>query len=358
VDAFLRHLKVERQLSPLTQLSYEHQLQALMLLAQSIGVSKWKSLDAAAVRMLAVRRKRAGLQDACLVLRLSFLRIFFDWLVSQGVLNTNYAKGTHTPRSSRHRLKNIGVDETNQLLNIDLNNPMAVRDRTMLETIYGAGLRLSELVGLDCHHIDLAVGELWVMGKGSQERKLSLRRTAVTWLQHHWVMVRELFDPEDDAIFMFNQGRGVSRHEMCKKHFVKCGVKQGVNNHISSVQTAHLFATHIIESSGNLHVVQEPLGHTNLTNHYQNLYPTRLSTSGKVLRWPRIHVPKGGNPDAFLPSATPASRDDFRSGRYAVRQPPSHQANRAAINSLSAKLPSSTKPLTVNRPSPLASGTM
>lgn len=147
VDAFLRYLKVERQLSPLTQLSYSRQLAALMRLAQEIGVTDWTALDAARVRMLAARSKRAGLQSASLALRLSSLRSFLDWLVSQGVLHANPAKGIRTPRSGRHLPKNIDVDEMNQLLEIDLNDPLAVRDRAMLEVMYGAGLRLSELVG-------------------------------------------------------------------------------------------------------------------------------------------------------------------------------------------------------------------
>lgn len=100
VDAFLRYLKVERQLSPLTQLSYSRQLAALMRLAQEIGVTDWTALDAARVRMLAARSKRAGLQSASLALRLSSLRSFLDWLVSQGVLHANPAKGIRTPRSA------------------------------------------------------------------------------------------------------------------------------------------------------------------------------------------------------------------------------------------------------------------
>ncbi|MFS7180049.1 site-specific integrase, partial [Serratia proteamaculans] len=111
VDAFLRYLKVERQLSPLTQLSYSRQLQALMALAQEIGVTEWPVLDAAKVRQLAARSKRAGLQSSSLALRLSALRSFLDWQVSQGMLIANPAKGIRTPRSGRHLPKNIDVDE-------------------------------------------------------------------------------------------------------------------------------------------------------------------------------------------------------------------------------------------------------
>lgn len=263
VDAFLRYLKVERQLSPLTQLSYSRQLQALMLLAQEIGVSEWTALDAARVRTLAVRSKRAGLQSASLALRLSSLRSFLDWLVSQGVLNANPAKGIRMPRSGRHLPKTIDVDEMNQLLDIDLYDPLAVRDRAMLEVMYGAGLRLSELVGLDCRHVDLATGEIWVVGKGSKERKLPVGRTAVTWLEH-WLAMRERFGPEDDAMFLSNQGRRISTRNV-QKRFAEWGVKQGVNSHINPHRLRHSFATHMLESSGDLRAVQELLGHANLT---------------------------------------------------------------------------------------------
>jgi integrase/recombinase XerC len=263
VDAFLRYLKVERQLSPLTQISYSRQLQALITMASELGISDWPMLDAARVRQLAARSKRAGLQSSSLALRLSALRSFLDWLVGQGVISANPAKGIRTPRSGRHLPKNIDVDEMNQLLNIDLNDPLAVRDRAMLEVMYGAGLRLAELVGLDCRHVDLGGGEIWVLGKGSKERKLPIGRTAVTWLEH-WLALRDLFAPQDDAMFLSNQGKRISARNV-QKRFAEWGVKQGVNSHIHPHKLRHSFATHMLESSGDLRAVQELLGHANLT---------------------------------------------------------------------------------------------
>lgn len=263
VDAFLRYLNVERQLSPLTQISYSRQLQALIAMASELGVSEWPMLDAARVRQLAARSKRAGLQSSSLALRLSALRSFLDWLVGQGVISANPAKGIRTPRSGRHLPKNIDVDEMNQLLNIDLNDPLAVRDRAMLEVMYGAGLRLAELVGLDCRHVDLGGGEIWVLGKGSKERKLPIGRTAVTWLEH-WLALRDLFAPQDDAMFLSNQGKRISARNV-QKRFAEWGVKQGVNSHIHPHKLRHSFATHMLESSGDLRAVQELLGHANLT---------------------------------------------------------------------------------------------
>ena len=263
VEAFLRYLRVERQLSPLTQSSYHHQLQALIGMAADINLTDWQNLDAAKVRMLAARSKRAGLGASSLALRMSALRSFLDWQVHQGVLKANPAKGISTPRAPRHLPKNIDVDEVGQLLDIDLNDPLAVRDRAMLEVMYGAGLRLSELIGIDLGHVDLPSGEVWVMGKGSKERKLPIGRTAVTWLEN-WLALRDLFGPEDDAMFLSSQGRRISTRNV-QKRFAEWGIKQGVNSHIHPHKLRHSFATHVLESSGDLRAVQELLGHANLS---------------------------------------------------------------------------------------------
>ncbi|EKN6180090.1 tyrosine recombinase XerC [Yersinia enterocolitica] len=269
VEAFLRYLKVERQLSPLTITSYRRQLQALMEMGEQMGLAHWQTLDAAQVRSLVSRSKRAGLHSSSLALRLSALRSFLNWLVSQGVLQANPAKGVSTPRSGRHLPKNIDVDEVDKLLDIDLNDPLAVRDRAMLEVMYGAGLRLSELVGMNCKHVDLASGEVWVMGKGSKERKVPIGKAAVKWLEH-WLELRELFkpcelfEPQDDAIFLANTGKRISARNV-QKRFAEWGVKQGVSSHIHPHKLRHSFATHMLESSGDLRAVQELLGHANLT---------------------------------------------------------------------------------------------
>ncbi|HBX13375.1 MAG TPA: tyrosine recombinase XerC, partial [Leclercia adecarboxylata] len=196
VTRFLRYLGVERQLSPITLLNYQRQLDAIMQLADEMGLTSWQQCDAASVRAFAVRSRRKGLGPASLALRLSALRSFFDWMVSQGELNANPAKGIAAPKAPRHLPKNIDVDDVNRLLDIDLNDPLAVRDRAMLEVMYGAGLRLSELVNLDIKHLDLDTGEVWVMGKGSKERRLPIGRNAVAWIEH-WLDLRGLFGTED-----------------------------------------------------------------------------------------------------------------------------------------------------------------
>lgn len=265
VDRFLRYLGVERQLSPITLTNYQRQLDALIALADEAGLKSWQQCDAAQVRSFAVRSRRAGLGPASLALRLSALRSFFDWMVSQGELAANPAKGIAAPKIPRHLPKNIDVDDVNRLLDIDLNDPLAVRDRAMLEVMYGAGLRLSELVNLDIKHLDLDLesGEVWVMGKGSKERRLPIGRNAVAWIEH-WLDLRGLFGTDDDALFLSKLGKRISARNV-QKRFAEWGIKQGLNSHVHPHKLRHSFATHMLESSGDLRGVQELLGHANLS---------------------------------------------------------------------------------------------
>ncbi|WP_312952747.1 tyrosine recombinase XerC [Superficieibacter sp.] len=263
VARFLRYLGVERQLSPVTLLNYQRQLAAIIALGEAAGLQSWPQCDAAMVRNIAVRSRRSGLGPTSLALRLSALRSFFDWLISQGELKANPAKGIATPKVPRHLPKNIDVDDVNRLLDIDLNDPLAVRDRAMLEVMYGAGLRLSELVGLDCKHLDLDTGEVWVMGKGSKERRLPIGRNAVQWIEH-WLDLRGLFGGDDDALFLSKLGKRISARNV-QKRFAEWGIKQGLNSHVHPHKLRHSFATHMLESSGDLRGVQELLGHANLS---------------------------------------------------------------------------------------------
>ncbi|SFU50394.1 tyrosine recombinase XerC [Xenorhabdus koppenhoeferi] len=264
VDAFLHYLRVERRLSPLTITNYCYHLAVMAEMSLEMGIREWQELDPAKVRIFASRSRRAGLESASLALRLSALRSFLDWMVMQGKLGANPAKAVSAPRKKRHLPKNMDVDEVNQLLNVNFNDPLSVRDRTMLEVMYGAGLRLSELVGLDCHHLDLESGEVWVHGKGSKERKVPFGRVAQEWLQR-WLEMRELFEPESDAVFISSKsGKRISARNV-QKRFEQWGIRQGVNSHINPHKLRHSFATHILESSGDLRAVQELLGHANLS---------------------------------------------------------------------------------------------
>lgn len=277
VEHFLDYLRSEKQLSLNTQINYRRQLYALIALASEVEITSWKNLDSSMVRLLISRSKRKGLQARSLALRLSALRSFCDWMVKNGQLNANPARGVLNPKLGQHLPKNIDIDEINQLLNIEYNDPLSVRDRTMLEIMYGSGLRLSELVNLNCREINLTDGEIRVIGKGNKERKLPLGRESVKWIKH-WLSMRDFLVPKDDALFISKLGKRISPRNV-EKRFAQWGVRQGLSAHVHPHKLRHSFATHMLESSGDLRAVQELLGHADLstTQVYTHLDFSHLS---------------------------------------------------------------------------------
>ncbi|KDN10234.1 tyrosine recombinase XerC [Gilliamella sp. Imp1-1] len=277
VDQFLNYLKSEKQLSLNTQINYRRQLYALISLASELEISNWQNLDSSAVRLLISRSKQTGLQARSLSLRLSALRSFCDWMVKNEQLTANPARGVLNPKLGQHLPKNIDIDEINQLLDIDHNDPLSVRDRTMLEVMYGSGLRLSELVGLNCQELNLVDGEIRVMGKGNKERKLPLGRESIKWIKH-WLSMRNFLTPQDDALFISKLGKRISPRNV-EKRFAQWGIKQGLSSHVHPHKLRHSFATHMLESSGDLRAVQELLGHADLstTQVYTHLDFSHLS---------------------------------------------------------------------------------
>ncbi|MBP9569265.1 MAG: site-specific integrase, partial [Aeromonadaceae bacterium] len=151
LDRFLDYLRVERQLSPHTRNNYRLHLQELSQLAQSLGLTDWRDLKAPLVRALVVRLHRGGkLSARSIATKMSSLRSFCDYLVRMEVLKANPARGVVTPKQGRPLPKNLDVDQVYQLLNItDEGDPLAVRDRAIMELFYSSGLRLSELVALN-----------------------------------------------------------------------------------------------------------------------------------------------------------------------------------------------------------------
>ncbi len=277
VEHFLNYLKSEKQLSINTQINYRRQLYALIDLTEGLDITKWQDIDSSAVRLLISRSRQTGLQARSLSLRLSALRSFFDWMVKNDQISANPARGVLNPKLGQHLPKNIDIDEINQLLDIEYNDPLSVRDRAMLEVMYGSGLRLSELVSLNCRELNLTEGEVRVTGKGNKERKLPLGRESIKWIEH-WLTMRNDLNPQDDAVFISKLGKRISPRNV-EKRFAQWGVKQGLSSHIHPHKLRHSFATHMLESSGDLRAVQELLGHADLstTQVYTHLDFSHLS---------------------------------------------------------------------------------
>ncbi len=263
LNNYWNYLRIERQVSPHTLSNYQRQLEAVVALLQEQEISQWQQVTSSVVRFVLAQSKKAGLHEKSLALRLSALRQFLSFLVQQGELSVNPAVGVSAPKQGKHLPKNLDNEQVQQLLANDSKEPIDLRDKAMLELMYSSGLRLSELQGLNLNSINLRVREVRVIGKGNKERILPFGRYASHALQQ-WLKVRLLFNPKDDALFVSQLGNRMS-HRSIQKRMEVWGIKQGLSSHLNPHKLRHSFATHMLESSSDLRVVQELLGHSNLS---------------------------------------------------------------------------------------------
>ncbi|MFA0264803.1 tyrosine recombinase XerC [Vibrio cyclitrophicus] len=264
LSRFYEYLRSEKGLSLHTQRNYKQQLETMAAHLVTLGLKDWGQIDAAWVRQLASKGMREGMKASSIATRLSSLRSFFDFLVLRGEMNANPAKGVSAPRKQRPLPKNLDVDEVGQLLEVNGDDPLSIRDRAMMEVMYGAGLRLAELVGINLKDVLGRQGEIRVIGKGDKERKAPFSGLAKEWVDK-WLKVRgELASPGETALFVSKLGTRIS-HRSVQKRMEEWGKKQSVASHISPHKLRHSFATHVLESSQNLRAVQELLGHENIS---------------------------------------------------------------------------------------------
>ncbi|MBY7733311.1 tyrosine recombinase XerC [Vibrio bathopelagicus] len=264
LSRFYEYLRSEKGLSLHTQRNYRQQLETMAAHLVTLGLKDWTQVDAAWVRQLASKGMREGMKASSIATRLSSLRSFFDFLVLRGEMSANPAKGVSAPRKQRPLPKNLDVDEVGQLLDVNEDDPLSIRDRAMMEVMYGAGLRLAELVGINLRDVLARQGEIRVIGKGDKERKAPFSGLAKEWVDK-WLKVRgELASPGETALFVSKLGTRIS-HRSVQKRMEEWGKKQSVASHISPHKLRHSFATHVLESSQNLRAVQELLGHENIS---------------------------------------------------------------------------------------------
>ncbi|MFS1977555.1 tyrosine recombinase XerC [Vibrio splendidus] len=264
LSRFYEYLRSEKGLSLHTQRNYKQQLETMAAHLVTLGLKDWGQVDAAWVRQLASKGMREGVKASSIATRLSSLRSFFDFLVLRGEMTANPAKGVSAPRKQRPLPKNLDVDEVGQLLDVNEDDPLSIRDRAMMEVMYGAGLRLAELVGINLKDVLGRQGEIRVIGKGDKERKAPFSGLAKEWVDK-WLKVRgDLASPGEKALFVSKLGTRIS-HRSVQKRMEEWGKKQSVASHISPHKLRHSFATHVLESSQNLRAVQELLGHENIS---------------------------------------------------------------------------------------------
>lgn len=263
IDAYLEHLTVIRGLAENTIQSYGSDLHFFRaFLDEHHGGIDDVTEDIILLYLVHLRGK--GLTNPSLARVLSSLRGFFEYLVQERHITANPVALLDSPKLVRKLPEVLSREEVLTLLNApDTTERLGFRDRTMLELLYAAGLRVSELISVTRSDIDAQVGLLRVFGKGAKERFVPLHDTAMTWLldyERHW---RPLFAPKVEILFLNRSGLGLSRQGVWKL-IGRYARAAGIARPISPHTLRHSFATHLLEGGADLRTVQILLGHSDV----------------------------------------------------------------------------------------------
>jgi len=277
---FISHLSFERRVSANTISNYERDLRVLVAWCDERGVDRWQDVTHPDMRMFAAASHRRGLAPKSIARRLAATRTFFQYLCREGELQGNPAKDVTPPKGKKLLPSTLDADQLASFLRIEGDDALSTRDRAMFELFYSSGLRLAELCGIDLIALtDIRQGEIRVDGKGARTRIVPVGRYAREAVQA-WVKLRaQLALPGEEALFVGTRGRRIAPRTVQQRlgYWAK---KQGVGQHVHPHMLRHSFASHLLESSGDLRAVQELLGHADIstTQIYTHLDFQHLAT--------------------------------------------------------------------------------
>ncbi|MGU1256968.1 tyrosine recombinase XerC [Pseudomonas aeruginosa] len=262
LDAFLEHLRSERQVSAHTLDGYRRDLLKILALAEKAGLSDWNALDTRSLRTFVARLHQQGQSSRSLARLLSATRGLYQYLLREGRCRHDPANGLSAPKSPRKLPRTLDADRALQLLDGAVEDDfIARRDQALLELFYSSGLRLSELVGLDLEWLDLKEGLVRVRGKGNKVRELPVGKAARQALEA-WLPLRAQAAPKDGAVFIGRGGKRLTPRAI-QLRVRQAGVRE-LGQHLHPHMLRHSFASHLLESSGDLRAVQELLGHADI----------------------------------------------------------------------------------------------
>lgn len=290
---WLDGLIAERGLSRNTVAAYRQDIDALRDFLEELETPLSRLRDEDVALFVAWLRQR-GDATRTLARRLSSLRNFLAWCVDRGDLPSNPAALVDTPKLPALLPEVLTQDEIIRLLNApDPTGKLGLRDRAMLELLYAAGMRVSELIELQPLDLDLQRGVVKIFGKGSKERLVPLHDAAVMRMADYLRDVRPLFTPVEDKVFLNRSGTGLSRQgvwKLVKRYALEAGIRKAISPHTFR----HSFATHLLEGGADLRSVQILLGHAdmNATELYTHVQSERL------LQIHRKYHPRSQRPDS------------------------------------------------------------
>jgi integrase/recombinase XerC len=260
IEAYARHLATR---PARTRAAYLRDVRLLKTLA---GDGSIASLAPSALRRILASLHARGLSGRSLARILSGWRAFYRFALERDpAIKDNPCTGLKAPKSVRRLPAALSPDEAAHLVAIDGDDALALRDRALFELAYSSGLRLSELAALDVGSVDLATGEVRVWGKGAKERIVPVGAAARDAIRN-WLAARAAIEPVgNDAMFLTRAGSRLSPRAI-ESRLATWAIKRGLSQHVHPHMLRHSFASHVLQSSGDLRAVQEMLGHASIAS--------------------------------------------------------------------------------------------
>lgn len=279
---FQEYLTVELGLAKNTQLAYMRDLRLLMKSLQLKADEELLQVSRQQLIAYLVRLKQEGRAASTVARKLASIKAFYRFLTAERYIRRNPAEVLEAASRGLHLPKVLSVQEVERLLDEpNLGTLDGYRDKTMLELLYATGMRVSELVNVPLKNVDMKMQYVIVMGKGSKERMLPLGRTALHYLEHYLSVVRpQLLHGKSDAaaeLFVTGWGGPMTR-ERFYEIIVAYGKSAGISKRVTPHMLRHSFATHLLNNGTDLRIVQELLGHADIstTQIYTHLDVERL----------------------------------------------------------------------------------
>ena len=263
-QAIRKFLETRIGYSKHTHQAYRRDLALFIQYCESNDIDSWKSVDSPHVRSFIAEQHRKGKSGPSLARFLSSLRAFFHYQIESKQRLDNPALDIKAPKSARKLPRTLDVDQTLSLLTHAPDSFLEIRDQAMWEMMYSCGLRVSELVGVQLAQLELNTGEIRVIGKGSKERIVPIGQAAIESLQAWLPLRKEVASANELRVFVSNRGIGLTTRTV-QKRLRAWAVARGIDFNVHPHMLRHSFATHILESSGDLRAVQELLGHANIS---------------------------------------------------------------------------------------------
>ena len=292
IDLFLEYAAVERGLSGNTLSSYSADLtNAAEFFARRASNPDWtwEQLDDEAFTAYMDDLDERGYATTSRARKIASLRACMRFLSEEGITQTNVLANVRAPRGGKALPKALSIEEMDLLLDSLLSetSPAGLRDRAMIELMYAAGLRVSELVSLDLQHVDISYGQVRAMGKGRKERVIPLHDGAIESVDAYLVGGRHQLanDSTDNALFLNQRGARLTRQGFWLA-LRNVGIRAGVTSHVTPHTLRHSFATHLLRGGASLRHVQELLGHASISTTQVYTHLTSRTPEAAIRRRP------------------------------------------------------------------------